>query len=71
MGRQEQLDRHTGSLAALESAFALLVLHVERKIGLDRQSLISDLRRLSVLPGKDEEVYRAEQRMLRLLKALP
>ncbi len=71
MTRQDRLDRHTGSVAALESAFALLVLHLERSTALDRQALISDFEALSKLTGKDDDVWRAEQRMLRLLQALP
>ena len=71
MEAQKRLDRHTGNLAALETAFALLVLHVERRVGLDRQVFMGDLQQLSEQPEKDMDVRRAERRMLRLLRALP
>lgn len=70
MDTQERLDRHTGSLVALETALVLLVKHMELRTGLDRQAFIADLQQLSERPEKDADVLRAEQRMLRLLRAL-
>lgn len=70
MDTQERLDRHTGSLVALETALVLLVQHMELRTGLDRQAFIADLQQLSERPEKDADVLRAEQRILRLLRAL-
>lgn len=70
MDTQERLDRHTGNLAALETAFALLVRHLELQGGVDRQAFIADLRQLAGQPEKDADVLLAEQRLLRMLQAL-
>lgn len=70
MDTQERLDRHTGSLVALETALILLVKHMELRTGLDRQAFMADLQQLSEQPEKDADVFRAEQRMLRMLRAL-
>lgn len=70
MDTQERLDRHTGSLVALETALVLLVKHMELRTGLDRQAFMADLQQLSEQLEKDADVFRAEQRMLRMLRAL-
>lgn len=68
MNEQERLDRQSGNLAALEGALALLVEHLARGGLLNKTAYITDLHRLSELPGKDADVQRAEQRLLRVLR---
>lgn len=70
MDTQERLDRHTGNLAALETAFALLVKHLELREGLSRHAFIADLQQLADQPEKDTDVHLTEQRLLRVLRAL-
>lgn len=70
MDTQERLDRQAGSLAALEGAFALLVEHLARGGALSKEVYITDLHRLSELPGKDADIQRAEQRIAGMLRGL-
>ncbi|MDH4869838.1 hypothetical protein [Pseudomonas sp. BN515] len=70
METHERLDRHAGSLAALEGAFALLVQHLSSTGALSRPAFMADLTRLSNLPDKDGAVRLAEQRLLRTLEVL-
>lgn len=70
MGSQERLDRQAGNLAALETAFALLVRRLELQGGVDRQAFIADLQQLAEQPAKEPDVLLAEQRLLRMMQAL-
>lgn len=70
MDTQERLDRQAGSLAALEGAFALLVERLARGGVLSKEVYITDLHRLSELPGKDADIQRAEQRIAGMLRGL-
>ncbi|TXI34342.1 MAG: hypothetical protein E6Q69_04060 [Aquipseudomonas alcaligenes] len=70
MDEQERLNNQAGSLAALEGAFALLVEHLAKAGAVDRAAYITDLRRLSELPGKAEPVQRAELRLLRMIQVM-
>lgn len=70
MGSQERLDRQAGNLAALETAFALLVRRLGLNGGIDRQAFIADLQQLAEQPAKEPDVLLAEQRLLRMLQAL-
>lgn len=71
MDEQERLDRQGGNLAALESAFALLVEHLAKAGALNKSAFITDLQYLADLPHKDPETLTAEQRILRTLRGLP
>lgn len=70
MDTQERLDRQAGSLAALEGAFALLIEHLARARVLSKEAFITDLHRLSKLPGKDADIQRAELRIAGMLQGL-
>jgi hypothetical protein len=70
MDGQERLDRQGGNLAALEGALALMVEHLAKAGTLNKTAFITDLRRLSELPGKDVDIQRAEQRLIRMLREM-
>lgn len=70
MGSQERLDRQAGNLAALETAFALLVEHTAMAGSLNKEAFMADLRMLVEQRGVDEDVRLAEERMLRTLAGL-
>ncbi|WP_158675472.1 hypothetical protein [Pseudomonas sp. o96-267] len=57
-------------MAALETAFALLVRRLELQGVVDRQAFIADLQQLAEQPAKEPDVLLAEQRLLRMLQAL-
>ncbi len=67
---ETRLNLHTGSLVALETAFSLLVKHLELAGQVDRCALIGDLQLLSAMAAKDADVQRAELRLIRTLEAL-
>lgn len=71
MDEQERLDKQGGNLAALEGAFALLIEHLAKADALNMPAFITDLQYLADLPQKDLETLKAEQRILRTLRALP
>ncbi|MCY1562919.1 hypothetical protein D9M68_1003830 [compost metagenome] len=68
MDEQLRLDRQSGSLATLEGAFTLLVAHLAKAGALNKTAFIADLHQLSELPGRDVDIQRAEQRLIRMLE---
>jgi hypothetical protein len=66
----DRLDRITGNLAAVESAFMLLALRLSKQKILSLDELIGDMDLLAQVPGKDLDIAQAEQRMIDTLQRI-